>query len=76
MSSTQTTDRVAGKTLLDTTAVASQLDIRPNTLAQWRISGDGPRFINVGRLIRYRQEDVDEWIALNARRSTSEARSA
>jgi predicted DNA-binding transcriptional regulator AlpA len=74
MNETQTTGRVAGKTLLDTKAVASQLDIKPNTLAQWRISGDGPRFINVGRLVRYRQEDVDEWIGLNARMSTSDIR--
>jgi predicted DNA-binding transcriptional regulator AlpA len=34
-------------------------------LRAWRKSGRGPRFFRAGRLIRYRIQDLDEWIALH-----------
>ena len=34
-----------------------------------RMAGTGPKFIRVGRLIRYRRADVEEW--LNSRTVTS-----
>lgn len=34
-------------------------------LRAWRRSGAGPRFFRAGRLIRYRRQDLDEWIRLN-----------
>lgn len=38
--------------------------------ARW--AGEGPRFIKLGRHVRYKSEDVMEWIEANAKRSTSE----
>ena len=35
-----------------------------------RLTGRGPRFIRVGRLVRYRQSDVEHW--LEAQTSDSE----
>jgi predicted DNA-binding transcriptional regulator AlpA len=37
--------------------------------ARW--AGDGPRFIKLGRHVRYRAEDVLAWIEENARVSTT-----
>jgi predicted DNA-binding transcriptional regulator AlpA len=56
--------------LLDTDDVAALLGLRPNTLAQWRVSGAGPTYLKVGRRVRYRVADVDAWLASHARRST------
>ena len=44
------------------------------TLQKWRIEGQGPPFIRVSaRAIRYRREDLDQWIESCVRTSTSEA---
>lgn len=32
------------------------------TLAQWRHRGIGPRYLIIGRHVRYRRGDVDAWI--------------
>jgi predicted DNA-binding transcriptional regulator AlpA len=38
-----------------------------------RLTGDGPPFIRLGRLVRYRQSDFNAWLTAHARlRSTSE----
>jgi hypothetical protein len=45
-----------------------------STLQKDRVTGDGIPFVRVGRLVRYRQSDVTEFLAaLPALRSTSEA---
>jgi hypothetical protein len=36
--------------------------MQPDTLIAWRNRGVGPKYIKVGRLRRYRQEDVDRWL--------------
>ena len=46
-------------------AVAEYLGLPLNTLAQWRYLKKGPSFIKSGRLVRYRKEDVDAWLAAN-----------
>ena len=38
--------------------------------ARW--AGEGPRYIKLGRNVRYRADDVLEWIEGNVRTSTSE----
>jgi hypothetical protein len=48
------------------------LGLRPNTLAQWRISGDGPAFVKLGRAVRYRRADIERWLEGQTRRSTSD----
>jgi predicted DNA-binding transcriptional regulator AlpA len=37
-----------------------------------RLAGTGPRFIRVGRLIRYRRSDVDAWLTARTVNSTSD----
>jgi excisionase family DNA binding protein len=41
------------------------------TLANWRYQGRGPRFVKVGRHVRYRRSDVEAWLERNARQSTA-----
>lgn len=38
--------------------------------ARW--AGEGPRYIKLGRHVRYRADDVIAWIEENARESTTE----
>ncbi len=38
-----------------------------------RLTGRGPKFVRVGRLIRYRRSDFEAWLDANTRTSTSEA---
>ncbi len=49
--------------------VAEQLCVTEGTLAKWRLTGAGPRFIRVNRRIAYDQADIAAW--LDARRVTS-----
>lgn len=45
------------------------------TLDRYRVSGEGPRFAKFGQgkgAVRYRKQDLDDWIASRIVRSTSE----
>ncbi len=49
---------------VDEAAAAKWLgDLAPRTLANWRSQGRGPRFIRVGRLIRYDIRDLEAYLA-------------
>ena len=49
--------------LLDSKAAAAYLGISEGTLAVWRCVGRyGLRWIKLGKLIRYRQIDLDEFL--------------
>ena len=60
-----TTDELPGANLLDTRQVAELLNVSTTLVEQWRASGEGPTYIKMGRLIRYRVEDVDKFITKN-----------
>jgi len=47
--------------------------LKPNTLEGWRIQGTGPRYIKIGRLVRYRLEDLDAYLQAQTRTSTSQS---
>ena len=47
--------------------VAEYLGIPVRTLAEWRHYRKGPRHLRVGRYVRYRWADVEEWLAGQAR---------
>ena len=44
-----------------------------STAQKERMRGDGPPFVKQGRLVRYRPEDVRDWIAARVVTSTSQA---
>jgi len=41
---------------------AKFLELRPQTLAVWRMTGQHLPFIRVGRSIRYRQSDLEAYL--------------
>ena len=52
---------------------AEYLGVAVRTLQWWRSVGRGPRFVKIGRLVRYRiREDLDAYIEAGLRQSTSE----
>ena len=44
------------------TVAAEILSVKRQTLANWRSAGRGPAFVKVGRAVRYRPEDLEEFI--------------
>jgi hypothetical protein len=59
--------------LLTPIDAATALQISVRTLERLRVSGFGPVYVKAGRLVRYRQSDLEAWLASQARHSTSEA---
>jgi len=43
--------------------VAEQIKVSLASLRRWRLLQRGPRFIKVGALVRYRPEDLEQWMA-------------
>ena len=41
---------------------ASRLGVSISGLRKWRNGGTGPKFVRLGRLIRYRVRDLEIWL--------------
>jgi predicted DNA-binding transcriptional regulator AlpA len=41
---------------------ARLLGFNPNTLVKWRMNGFGPRFLKLGRHVRYRERELELWL--------------
>jgi excisionase family DNA binding protein len=61
--------------MLTTQDAADYLRLSKRTLERMRVDGLGPRFIRLRRSIRYRQSDLEQWLASQTVRSTSERKS-
>jgi predicted DNA-binding transcriptional regulator AlpA len=59
--------------LLSTEQASDWLGVSKSWLDKARVSGDGPRFCRVGRLVRYRECDLDAYLDQTSRLSTSES---
>lgn len=59
--------------LIDTKTLAARLDTSEITLSKMRCQGTGPRFVKIGRSVKYRWSDVEAWLERCERSSTSEA---
>jgi excisionase family DNA binding protein len=59
--------------LWDDERTGAFLGVPVGTLANWRYQGKGPRFVKVGRHVRYRRSDVEAWLELHVRESTAAA---
>jgi excisionase family DNA binding protein len=57
--------------LLDVNGVARILAVSPETLKAWRKRGEGPPAYRLGRLVRWRTDDVDRWLASRREHSAS-----
>jgi excisionase family DNA binding protein len=59
--------------LLTTLEAAAYLNIQPATMEQHRWNGRGPRFVKIGRSVRYRQADLDAFLDARVFSNTTEA---
>lgn len=57
--------------LLTPEDAAQRLCVSLSTLAKWRLTGSGPYYIKLGGRIRYTVDDIEEFITLARRASTS-----
>jgi hypothetical protein len=51
--------------LLTETQVAEILNLSIRTLQMWRVRRAGPKYVQVGRAVRYRRRDLIAWIDAN-----------
>jgi hypothetical protein len=58
--------------LVDENVAARFLDCTVSTLQKKRVSGGGPLFVRVGRLVRYTPRALRAYVVENVRRSTGD----
>ncbi|WP_376690094.1 helix-turn-helix transcriptional regulator [Wenzhouxiangella sp. EGI_FJ10409] len=58
------------KSFLTTEEAAEYVGLQKSTLEAWRCRGGGPRFVKMGRAVRYRLVDLDAWIESRLRENT------
>ena len=51
------------ESLLTEQAAARQLSCSVALMRKWRLFGEGPAYCKIGRLVRYRHEDLDAFLA-------------
>jgi hypothetical protein len=71
MASPTTPDSPVVTPWLDTAQAAQYTGYGVGTLERYRISGAGAVYSRVGRRVLYHRDDLDEWLRLGLRRSTS-----
>ena len=49
--------------LMDSREIAAYLKVSESTLSRWRSAGQGPLFLRLGGIARYRIDAVDAWLA-------------
>jgi excisionase family DNA binding protein len=59
------------RSLESETQAALYLGVSPRTLQAWRIRGDGPSFVKLGRSVRYDRAELDRFIAERTRAHTA-----
>jgi predicted DNA-binding transcriptional regulator AlpA len=60
------------KELLTEQEAAKVLHISTKSLQGWRYRGGGPRFVKLGRSVRYAMSDLEEYVLAAQRTSTSD----
>lgn len=57
---------------LDTLSAARHTGLSKSTLEKLRVFGGGPKYLKLGKAVRYRIEDLDAWLAARVISSTSQ----
>lgn len=63
---------IRSERLLNESEASDLLRIAVPTLRRWRWAGRGPRFVKVGRAVRYDPSELRQWVSAQTRRSTSD----
>lgn len=58
--------------VLKTDEAAARTGLSVSTLEKLRVYGGGPKFLRLGRAVRYRTADLENWLAARVVSSTSE----
>ena len=53
---------MGAETLLNEEQAAQRLNVAVKTLQKWRGVGGGPRFVKLGRCVRYSAADLEDYI--------------
>ena len=64
--------RILAPQRLRTREAAAYLGLSPRTLESWRVRGCGPPFLKLGGTVQYDIGDLEQYVADNRRRSTSD----
>ena len=59
--------------ILTTREAARYLGLSTSTLNKWRCYGFGPKYLKLGRAVRYRQEELDRYLEGRLYQSTLES---
>jgi predicted DNA-binding transcriptional regulator AlpA len=59
--------------LLDTKSAAKYLSISSALLVKFRLVGGGPRYVKLGRAVRYSGAALSAWLHANERETTSDS---
>lgn len=54
-----------------TSQAARYLGLSARTLEKWRLTGDGPPFVKLGRAVIYERQYLDDWVDAHRCASTS-----
>ncbi len=60
---TEPSGTIAVSPLMDSREIAAYLKVSESTLSRWRSAGQGPPFLRLGGIARYRIDAVDTWLA-------------
>ena len=66
------TDPMPPRRMLHTVDAATYCGSSASTFEKLRLTGGGPVYSKIGRRVVYRVEDLDAWLNVNKRRSTSD----
>ena len=50
------------KRFISTEELSELLDIPAPSIATWRFRGEGPKYLKLGRHVRYDVSDVEQWL--------------
>lgn len=57
--------------LLTEAATAEYLSVSIRTVQAWRLRGGGPLYVKLGKSVRYRPADLEQWVEQNLTANTS-----
>lgn len=57
---------------LTTEELAARYRMHPTSVANWRVSGQGPKYIKAGKRVLYPLNEVEAWEAERVHRSTAD----
>lgn len=58
---------------VDTGGASQHIGLAVSTLEKMRVTGGGPKYVKLGRSVRYRLSDLEQYLAVRVRESTSQA---